>query len=85
MRKILMAVAIAGTMAFSFSSCGGCDNVATARVPNDVIDEFYDRYPSAQNADWKMKDGLYEVEFEMGNKDMEATFSPDGDLVRAGS
>lgn len=70
------------TGALTFAGCGGGDNISTARVPNDVLDEFYDMYPTAENVDWKLKDNMYEADFNVGGKDMKAVYTPDGDFVR---
>jgi hypothetical protein len=91
MKKLLIAGL--GAIAFTFTGCGGHDKVtytttttsvpATAGVPSDVIEEFYEMYPSAKDVHWKTKDGLYEAKFEVGGSDMKATFTPGGDFVQA--
>lgn len=82
MKRFLIAGLIAGTMALSFTSCGGGSATSSVAVPNDVLDEFYDMYPTASNVDWELKDGLYEAEFEVGDKNMKAIYTSGGDLVR---
>ncbi len=83
MRKLLIACMVVGTMAFTFTGCGGNDRKmsTSAAVPNDVLEEFNDMYPTADDVKWRTNDGLYEAEFEVGKKNMKATYTPDGDLV----
>jgi hypothetical protein len=85
MRKLIIVGMMVGTMAFSLTGCGGGSDrrvTSSAAVPNDVLDEFYDMYPAAEGVDWRLRDGLYEADFEVGDNDMKATFTPDGDYVR---
>ena len=88
MKKLIIVGLMVGSMAFSLAGCGGGNNrqiYSTAAGPNDVLDEFYDMYPTAKDVKWKLKDGLYEADFEVGDADMNATYTPDGDFVRVGS
>ena len=87
MKKFLIGAMIIGTMAFTFTGCGGGDSrIAYATsVPNGVLDEFHDMYPSADNVKCKVKDALYEAYFEISGKDMKAAYTADGNLVRIDS
>jgi hypothetical protein len=92
MKKLWIAGMIVGTMAFA--GCGGHDKVyynttrtysSTNGIPNRVVDKFYEMYPSAENVNWNVKDGLYKADFEINDEDMDASFSPDGNLVKVNS
>lgn len=62
------------------TSCA--NNVATSKVPEDVVTSFNNRYPNARNVKWEMDDGNYKASFMEGVKEKEAVYQPDGDLVR---
>jgi hypothetical protein len=82
MKKLLLAVFVAG--ALSLTGCGGGQkNMSmSTSVPTTVLNQFEDMYPSASNVKWKEKNGLYESSFKAGDKKMKAEFTPDGSLVR---
>ncbi len=89
MKKLMIVGMMIATMAVTFTGCGGHDKIYTSNtrytsspIPDRVINEFYQLYPSAVDADWKMNDGLYKVDFKVGGDDMKATFTPNGDLVK---
>jgi hypothetical protein len=85
MKKLLLGVIIAAGLSFTLPGCGGGNKMSTsAAVPSNVVDEFYDMYPTATDVKWKAKDGLYKAIFEVGDNDMTATFTPSGDFVRSG-
>jgi hypothetical protein len=90
MRKLWIVGGIVA--AIFFAGCGGSDktyytttNVSTNGIPNNVLNEFYKMYPAAHDVSWKVKDGLYKADFELGNDDMDASFTPDGKLVKVNS
>jgi hypothetical protein len=88
MKKLWIVGMLVATMAFTFTGCGGGgdQNISTsAAVPNKVLSEFYDMYPTAEDVNWKVNDGLYEADFEVGDKEMKATYTSGGDLVRVDS
>jgi hypothetical protein len=76
-------------MALTFTGCGGSNkgysSVDGTLVPNTVLDRFNDSYPYARDVKWDTDDGMYKVDFEMGNQDMKATYSPDGSLLEIDS
>jgi hypothetical protein len=85
MKNILLSGLIALSLTFTMTGCGSGQKNMSAYIPNQVVNEFYDMYPSAKDVTWKNKDGLYEADFELGHKGMKATFTPDGDWVKVDS
>jgi hypothetical protein len=87
MRKLWIVGMIVGAM--SFAGCGGSDNyyvntssASTNGIPNSVLSEFYKMYPAAQDVDWEVKGGLYNADFQIEDEDMNASFTPDGKLLK---
>lgn len=89
MKKLLIVLMMVGTMGLTFTGCGGSNKGYTSvngtMVPNTVLDKFYDSYPSASDIKWDADDGMYKVDFEVGNQDMKATYAPDGSLLEIDS
>jgi hypothetical protein len=89
MKKLLVIVMMVGSMALTFTSCGGGDKGYTSvngtAVPNKVLDKFYKSYPAAHDVKWDSDNGIYKVKFEVSNEDMKATYTMDGDLIEIGS
>lgn len=85
---VYFAIAIAG---LSFASCGGnAENktkadVAEAEVPMPVKDAFMAKYPGAADVKWEKETEeakvIYEAEFKMETKEMEALFEENGTFV----
>jgi hypothetical protein len=90
MKKLWIVGMILGTM--FVAGCGGSDKVyyntsktyttSTNGVPNEVLNKFHDMFPAAQGVNWNVKDGLYKADFNLGNNNMDATYSSNGDLVK---
>ncbi|WMJ72026.1 PepSY-like domain-containing protein [Cytophagaceae bacterium ABcell3] len=53
-----------------------------AEIPEEVIQNFNQRYPEAENVEWEEDNGDYVVEFEEDGMDLEATYREDGTLKR---
>ncbi len=54
-------------------------------LPAVVLNAFQQRFPQAKRAEWeKKKDGVYEVEFEVGllGRDHKVYISPDGKVLK---
>ena len=49
--------------------------VKSADVPSSIKTSFQKHYPDATGADWKMKDGMYKVEFRHGGNKHIAGFN----------
>jgi len=61
MRKIGLSLIVLGV---SFTSCA--QHVPQRQVPAIVLNTFQKLFPRANDIEWEMKGGLYEVEFETG-------------------
>lgn len=58
-------------------------DIPESQVPSVVINNFKKEFPKAEDIEWELKRGEYNVEFEIGwTKDYEAWFSADGKLLR---
>jgi uncharacterized membrane protein YkoI len=57
----------------------GCSLQAQKDLPAAVKTAFAQKFPDADDVEWdKEKDGNWEVEFEQGDTESTAVFSPDG-------
>jgi hypothetical protein len=77
MKKILIIVAM---LTVGFTACNR--NAASTAIPEDVLNSFSQRYPTATEVKWDMDDELYEAKFKIGDEKMEAIYNSNGDLVR---
>lgn len=71
--RIIMLIA-----AIVFSSESIYANNGKTKVPQAVVDAFNKKYPKATDVEWEKDKLNYEVEFELGEIEYEATFSEDG-------
>jgi hypothetical protein len=55
--------------------------VITKTTPDKVKEAFKTKYPNAQNAEWESEEGVYEVEFVLGEKKYEAEFDGDANWL----
>lgn len=77
-RYVLMAAALA----FSLGACEKEDNnINTDELPQAVFEAFSNAYPDAEDVEWELEDGYYEVEFEMGNYEIEVTYDLNGNVI----
>ncbi len=76
MKEILLVACIfvAGT------SCA--QGIPRSQVPSVVLNTFQQRFSKASDVEWEQKDGLYEVEFDIGRYDHEVWINPQGQVVR---
>ena len=57
----------------------GCNLQAQKDLPAAVKTAFEQKFPNADDVEWqKEKDGNWEVEFEIGEEESSAVFTPDG-------
>lgn len=62
----------------TFSSVSTYASINKTVVPQSVIDAFNKKYPKAIDVEWEKDKLNYEVEFELGDIEYEATFNEDG-------
>ena len=46
-----------------------------------LLQRFQQDFPNARDAEWEMNDEVYEVEFKVSNRDFEAYYDKDGNLL----
>jgi hypothetical protein len=77
-RKTLICV----TAIAALAGCASEFEIASSDVPPAVLDAFKSKYPNATGVEWEVekKDGrlYFEAEFDIGGKEKEAYFRPDG-------
>jgi hypothetical protein len=54
---------------------------ATATPGNSVKAAFGEQFPGARDVEWEYSNGVYEVDFEIGNVDHEAWYDADAQLI----
>jgi len=62
------------------SSCDSDDNVHL-EVPSVVLNTFHRGFPEAVEVDWQQRDSLYEVDFEIGDRDRSALINAAGRII----
>ena len=82
MKKIIIYFAFC---AFSIlSSCSG-NKVSASEVPQPVMSAFTAKYQGATDVKWitEKKDNkmIYEAQFKLNGKEIEAEFQPDGTFI----
>lgn len=77
MKKIIL---IAGSLLYS--AIAFAQDIQTAEVPSVVLNTFKQKFPKATDVEWKLKDQLYNVEFEIGRIDHEAWLTTTGIIVK---
>lgn len=61
-------------------SCDADDNVHT-EVPSVVLNAFHREYSQALQVGWQQRDTLYEVDFEINDRDHSALVNAEGKIV----
>ncbi len=78
--KKLLIFAVAALFVLEFSSCKGKEKV---KVPEKVKTAFENKFPGAGDVEWEQeKQGIWEVEFEIKDTDMEALFDNNGTWLK---
>jgi hypothetical protein len=73
---IIATLLLAGAM--------NAQKIKDADVPKPVMDAFKKQYPGTNAKEWeKEKDGEYEAEFKMNNKEMSASYKADGTFIES--
>lgn len=52
------------------------------QVPSVIMNNFKKEFPKVKVAEWELKNGLYEVEFEVNRRDYEIWYNAQGDLMK---
>lgn len=57
-------------------------DIRSNQVPSIVLNSFKKEFPQASGVDWEMKNGIYEVEFEIKRLDHHLWLDAQGELVK---
>ena len=77
MKKIIF---LAGSLFYSVIAFA--QEIRTDEVPSVVLNTFKQKFPKAADVEWKLKNQLYNVEFEVGRLDHEAWINKTGNIVK---
>ena len=77
MKKVIF---LAGSLIYSILSFA--QEVQSKEVPSIVLNTFKQNFPKASDVEWKLKNGEYKVEFEIGRTDHEAWLNTKGNVVK---
>lgn len=57
--------------------------IPQSQVPSLIVNKFHLDHPSARDIDWELRDGIYEVEFEIGypEKDHKIRYNASGEIL----
>ena len=61
------------------------DKLKDKDVPTAVQTSFKTAFPNAKDAEWKMKEGMYKVMFEVDDVDQMAAFDASGKMLSKGT
>ncbi len=76
-KQILLIAALAS---FGYTQA---QNIPQNQVPSVVLSSFNTSFPKAQDVEWEMENGLYNVEFETGwNIDHDVWYNDTGKMVK---
>lgn len=82
MKKLLFPVSV--LVCFIISSCND-KKISASDVPKPAVSAFNAKYPEAKDVSWitEKKDNktLYEAQFKLNDKKVEAEFDADGNFV----
>ena len=78
----ITAIAIAG-LGFA-ANAQKSEKVKEQDVPAAVQTSFKSEFPDAKDADWKIKDGHYKVDFDVNDVDQIASFDAAGKMMLKG-
>ncbi|WP_221390244.1 PepSY-like domain-containing protein [Dyadobacter sp. NIV53] len=77
MKKIIFLAASLFYSVMSFAQ-----EIQAGEVPSIVLNTFKQKFLKAADVEWKLKNQLYNVEFEIGRVDHEAWISNNGSIVK---
>ncbi len=85
MKKSILGI-LAIVLVSLFTFCSGDKKLAASQVPAAVVQAFSAKYPGAADVEWKTEksDGkmVYEAEFKMNDKKLEAEFDEAGVFIQ---
>lgn len=65
----------------AFGSCAS--TIDQQEIPSVVINAVMTKYPDATDLEWEVKNGMYEVEFDLGKEEYEVWVNADGTILKA--
>jgi hypothetical protein len=79
MKKYILAIIIA----FSLWACQKGQKVEQAKVPDPVVQSFYERYPVATDVEWYINGTEYRAEFNYDSDHKKALYRNDGTFLES--
>jgi hypothetical protein len=79
MKKLLFAC----VLSLSLWACKKGQEVDQSKVPDPVVQSFFERYPVATDVQWRQDGTTYIVDFSYDNDHKEATYRNDGTFLDA--
>lgn len=64
----------------AFGSCAS--TIDRQEIPSVVINAVMTKYPDAKDLEWEVKNGIYEVEFDLGKDDYEVWVNAQGTILK---
>lgn len=79
LKNLVTAFLLAGGIAMGSANA---QDMRSSQVPSVVVNSFKKNFPQAVGAEWEMKKGLYEVEFDVKRMDYVLWFDAQGEIVK---
>ena len=76
MKKIIILILLTVSV-YTFAQ-----DIKQENVPPAVVNTFQQKFANATDVDWELHEGLYQVEFEINDKDHEVTINNEGNIVK---
>ena len=76
--KFLLLTLVAAVL---FTGSAHAQKLAGSQVPPAPVAAFKKAYPAAERVKWEKENGQYEVNFNLGESEMSALFTPKGELL----
>jgi hypothetical protein len=77
MKTLMFAIAFAGSL------CAvNAQDIPASQVPSVVLNTFKSKYSNATDIEWKLKNDIYHVEFEVEKKDHDLWIDKSGEITK---
>jgi hypothetical protein len=77
MKKLILAACLLFSATLGYSQ-----DIKETEVPSVVLNTFKQQYAKAEKVEWKLKAGLYKVEFKVAKDDHEIWLDKTGKVVK---
>lgn len=81
MRRYFLFIVFSALLTAGYSIA---QDIPAHKIPSEVMAEFQQQYPEAKDVDWELKEGNFEVDFELGWRgfDHEILYDSTGSILR---